>query len=81
MGGAAVVCPMYIAELAPADSRGRLVVIQQFNIVLGILIAFLSNSLITKYIASHAWRWMFGVEAILAFAFMTLYATIPDSPR
>lgn len=81
VGGAAVVCPMYIAELAPADKRGRLVAIQQLNIVLGILIAFLSNYLIAKFITQHAWRWMYGVEAIPAFAFMTLAVTIPNSPR
>lgn len=81
VGGASVISPMYIAEIAPAKSRGRLVAVQQFNVVLGILIAFLSNYLLADAIASEAWRWMFGVEAIPAFLFMSLIIFVPDSPR
>jgi MFS family permease len=80
IGGASVISPMYIAELSPARMRGRLVAVQQLSIVLGILIAFLSNYLIAGMIAHHAWRWMFGVGAIPAFLFMVLVFFIPDSP-
>jgi sugar porter (SP) family MFS transporter len=81
IGGASVICPMYIAELAPARLRGRLVAVQQLNIVVGILIAFLSNYIIAGSIAQNDWRWMFGVGAIPAFLFMVLVWFIPDSPR
>lgn len=81
VGGASVISPMYIAEIAPAKSRGRLVAVQQFNVVIGILIAFLSNYLLAEAITAEAWRWMFGVEAIPAFLFMSLIIFVPDSPR
>jgi sugar porter (SP) family MFS transporter len=81
IGGASVISPMYIAELSPAELRGRLVAVQQLSIVLGILIAFLSNYVIAGIVAHHAWRWMFGVGSIPAFLFMVLVWFIPDSPR
>ena len=82
VGGASVVSPMYIAEIAPAQVRGRLVAITQFNIVLGILLAFFSNYLIASLdLGSTEWRWMFGVEAIPAAAFFFLLFGNPRSPR
>jgi sugar porter (SP) family MFS transporter len=82
VGGASVVCPMYIAEISPARLRGRLVAVQQFNIVLGILLAYLSNYLIARLdLGENTWRWMFGVEAIPAAAFLLLLFTVPRSPR
>ncbi|MEJ2051309.1 MAG: MFS transporter, partial [Calditrichota bacterium] len=81
VGGASVVSPMYIAEISPARVRGRLVAVQQFNVVLGIFIAFLSNYLIASLVSQEAWRWMFGVEAFPAFLFFILLFLIPDSPR
>ena len=73
---------MYIAEISPARVRGRLVAVQQFNIVLGILLAYLSNYLIARIdLGENAWRWMFGVEAIPAAAFFFLLFTVPRSPR
>jgi len=82
VGGASVISPMYIAEIAPARLRGRLVAVQQFNIVLGILVAFFSNYFISKLIAdSLAWRWMFAVETVPAVLFMILLFFIPESPR
>jgi SP family xylose:H+ symportor-like MFS transporter len=82
VGVASVVSPMYIAEIAPASHRGRLVAVQQFNIVLGILLAFFSNYVIQQAgIGEHAWRWMFGVEAIPAAAFFFLLFAVPRSPR
>ena len=89
VGGASVVSPMYIAEISPAEKRGRLVGWQQFNVCLGICLAYVSNFLVVKTgwfstdVASFmaAWRWMFMVEALPAGAFLVLIAYIPESPR
>lgn len=82
VGGASVVSPMYIAEISPARLRGRLVAVTQFNIVLGILLAFFSNYLIASMdLGPVTWRWMFGVEALPAAAFFLLLFQIPRSPR
>jgi len=82
VGGASVVSPMYIAEISPAKYRGRLVAITQFNIVLGILLAFFSNYIISGMnLGTIEWRWMFGVEAVPAFAFFFLLFNNPLSPR
>ncbi|HKJ67320.1 MAG TPA: sugar porter family MFS transporter, partial [bacterium] len=82
VGGASVVSPMYIAEISPAEVRGRLVAVTQFNIVLGILVAFFSNYLIASLgLGQVEWRWMFGVEAIPAAAFFLLLFYNPHSPR
>ncbi len=82
VGGASVVSPMYISEISTARYRGRLVAITQFNIVLGILLAFFSNYLISQLgLGDIAWRWMFGVEAIPAAAFLGLLFLTPNSPR
>ena len=82
VGGASVVSPMYIAELSPAKYRGRLVAITQFNIVLGILLAYLSNYIIgSLHIGAHECRWMFGVMAFPALAFFFLLFLTPQSPR
>jgi sugar porter (SP) family MFS transporter len=73
---------MYIAEISPARVRGRLVAITQFNIVLGILLAYLSNWIISTIgLGSLEWRWMFGVEAFPAAAFFALLFLTPRSPR
>ena len=83
VGGASVVSPMYIAEISPARLRGRLVAVTQFNIVLGILLAYFSNYLISSSNAfgDAAWRWMFGVEAVPAAVFFILLFANPLSPR
>jgi MFS transporter, SP family, xylose:H+ symportor len=82
VGGASVVSPMYIAEISPAKSRGRLVALAQFNIVFGILLAFLSNYIIsTLNLGALEWRWMFGIEAVPAAIFFTLLFSNPFSPR
>lgn len=82
VGGASVVAPMYIAEISPARVRGRLVAITQFNIVLGILLAFFSNYIIAWLeLGDTEWRWMFGVEAFPAAAFFVLLFCVPRSPR
>lgn len=82
VGGASVVAPIYTAEISPARVRGRLVGLVQFNVVLGILLAYLSNYVLAKIFDYEvAWRWMFGIEAVPAMAFLLLALTIPESPR
>jgi len=81
VGASSVLGPMYISEIAPAAYRGRLVGLFQFNIVFGILLAFLSNYVINGMISEDAWRWMLGVEAVPAVFFLVLLFTIPQSPR
>jgi len=82
VGGASVVSPMYIAEISPAKYRGRLVAVTQFNIVLGILLAFFSNYIITGMnLGAVEWRWMFGVEGFPAVLFFLFLFLIPLSPR
>lgn len=79
VGASSVVGPMYIAEISPSRWRGRFVAFFQFNIVLGIVLAYLSNYCI--YGIQDDWRWMLGVLAIPAFVFGILLFTIPESPR
>jgi sugar porter (SP) family MFS transporter len=82
IGGASVVSPMYIAEISPAAHRGRLVALTQFNIVLGILLAYLSNYIIVRLrLGETEARWMFGVMAAPAAVFFLLLWLIPQSPR
>jgi SP family arabinose:H+ symporter-like MFS transporter len=80
VGISTVAAPLYIAEIAPPASRGRLAGLFQFNIVFGILVAFVSNALLLN-IGEQAWRWMLGVEAIPALIYSLLCLTIPESPR
>ena len=80
VGASSVAAPTYISEIAPAHKRGRLVILYQFMIVLGILVAFFSNYLIGG-IGESSWRWMLGVEAIPAAIYLVLSARIPESPR
>ena len=80
VGASTVAAPSYVSEIAPAKDRGRLVGFYQFNIVLGILVAFFSNYLLSN-IGENAWRWMVGVEAIPAFIYTILVLTVPKSPR
>jgi MFS transporter, SP family, arabinose:H+ symporter len=82
IGGSSVLGPMYIAEVAPAKWRGRLVGFFQFNVVLGILLAYFSNYLISlRQFGSAEWRWQLGVPAIPAAFFLAMLFTIPRSPR
>ena len=80
VGISTVAAPLYISEIAPAKHRGKLAGMFQFNIVFGILIAFLSNALLSG-IGEHAWRCMLGVEAIPALIFTVLCIGLPESPR
>jgi sugar porter (SP) family MFS transporter len=82
VGGSSVLGPMYIAEIAPAKWRGRLVGLFQFNVVFGILLAYFSNYCVTLARFGEAeWRWEFGVAALPAALFLVLLFTIPRSPR
>jgi MFS transporter, SP family, arabinose:H+ symporter len=80
IGISTVVAPMYIAEIAPPKGRGRLGGMFQFNIVLGILIAFVSNALLAG-IGENAWRWMLGVAAFPSFLYALTCLVLPESPR
>jgi len=81
VGISTVAAPMYIAEIAPPSWRGRLAGMFQFNIVFGILVAFLSNALIARVGGEQAWRWMLGVEAFPALLYTLLCFGLPESPR
>lgn len=81
VGASTIAAPAYISEIAPAKDRGRLVGMYQFNIVFGILIAYLSNYLIAGNFGSNDWRWMMGAEALPAFIYTLMAVRIPLSPR
>jgi MFS transporter, SP family, arabinose:H+ symporter len=82
IGASSVIGPMYIAEISPAARRGRLVGLFQMNVVVGILLAYLSNSLVASAgFGESEWRWKFGMVAIPAAAFLFALLGIPESPR
>ena len=90
IGGASVLAPMYIAEVAPAHMRGRLASLQQMAIVVGLFSAFLSNAILARiaggageifWFGAPTWRWMFWMEAVPAVAFLLGSMIIPESPR
>lgn len=82
VGISTIAAPMYIAEIAPAGSRGKLAGMFQFNIVFGILIAYASNALIVRLgDLETGWRWMLGVEAIPAIIYTLMCLGLPKSPR
>src|SRR5579864_7259824 len=80
IGISTVVAPMYISEIAPPKHRGRLAGMFQFNIVFGILIAFVSNALLAG-IGENAWRWMLGVAAFPSLIYAAFCFGLPESPR
>jgi SP family arabinose:H+ symporter-like MFS transporter len=80
IGISTVVAPMYISEIAPPKHRGRLAGMFQFNIVFGILIAFVSNALLAG-IGENAWRWMLGVAAFPSLIYAVFCFGLPESPR
>jgi SP family arabinose:H+ symporter-like MFS transporter len=82
IGASSVLGPVYIAELAPAKWRGRLVAAFQFNVVFGIMLAYTSNYVIrTMHLGATEWRWQVGIACIPAVAFLILLFGIPRSPR
>jgi sugar porter (SP) family MFS transporter len=80
VGTSSVTAPIYISEVSPAERRGNLVGLFQFNVVLGILISYLSNYLIGQG-GDTSWRWMLGVQALPSMLFIILIRFIPESPR
>lgn len=84
-GGALVIVPVYISEISPAQQRGRLVSIQQMNIVVGFLAAYFSNYFIGVYLSQwismhNIWRWMLAIELLPAIIYVGLLPKIPESP-
>lgn len=80
IGGAILIAPIYIAEIAPPKLRGSLVSFNQLNIVIGISVAYFSNYFLVNY-GEESWRWMLGVEAIPAIVYFVSLFTVPRSPR
>ena len=80
VGVSSVTAPMYISEIAPAKSRGKLVALFQFNIVFGILVAYLSNYAFAG-VGENDWRWMLGIQAVPSFIYLVLVLFVPESPR
>ncbi len=80
VGASSVIAPMYIAEISPAKTRGKMTAFFQFNVICGILVAYLSNFLL-RDVGTEPWRWMLGVAGIPAFVFFLLLFLIPESPR
>ncbi|MEO9892062.1 sugar porter family MFS transporter [Aurantibacter sp.] len=81
VGASSVAAPIYISEISSPENRGKLGALYQFNLVLGILIAFISNYLLQGVGGDSDWRWMLGVEAIPALLYTIMVVSIPNSPR
>ena len=80
IGASTIAAPAYVSEIAPANNRGRLVALYQFNIVFGIVVAFLSNYLLSG-LGDNAWRYMIGVQIVPAFVYTLMVLGVPESPR
>ncbi|WP_416190935.1 sugar porter family MFS transporter [Neisseria sp. CCUG12390] len=82
VGASTIAAPAYVTEIAPAEKRGRLVAMYQFNIVFGILMAFLSNYIIAGMdLGENTWRWMLGIETVPALIYTLMVFGVPMSPR
>jgi MFS transporter, SP family, xylose:H+ symportor len=82
IGGVSMVTPMYIAEISPPRLRGRLVMVNQLNIVVGVLLSYVSNYVIDAALSSDsAWRWMLGILAVPSAVFFVMIFSVPESPR
>ena len=81
IGASSIVSPLYIAEIAPPKRRGLLVALFQFNIVFGILVAYISNFLFLGIGGENDWRWMLGIVGLPSLIFMVLTLFISESPR
>ncbi|WP_276502800.1 sugar porter family MFS transporter [Terrimonas pollutisoli] len=80
VGASSVTAPIYISEISPAEKRGRLVALFQFNIVFGILLSYFSNYLLGQF-GEISWRIMLGVQAIPSLLFLIMLRFVPESPR
>jgi len=81
VGASSVAAPIYISEISPSNDRGKLVATYQFSLVLGILIAFLTNYLIGQFLSTDMWRLMVGLEALPAFFYCIYILKVEESPR
>ena len=82
VGASTIAAPAYVSEIAPPDKRGRLVAMYQFNIVFGILMAYLSNFMFTSLdLGANTWRWMLGIQVLPAIIYTLMVLTVPMSPR
>ncbi|MGQ7245195.1 sugar porter family MFS transporter [Salinicola halimionae] len=81
VGMSSVAAPAYISEIAPAERRGNLVALYQFNVVFGIFMAYVSNAILGSLLGDDAWRWMVGVEAVPALVYTLALLKVPESPR
>jgi len=81
IGASSVIAPMYISEISPARVRGRMTALFQFNVITGILLAYVSNYLLRDFGGADSWRWMLGVGSIPAVVFFFLLFLVPESPR
>ncbi|MGF1558129.1 MAG: sugar porter family MFS transporter [Flavobacteriaceae bacterium] len=81
VGASSVAAPIYISEISSPKNRGKLGGLYQFNLVLGILVAFISNYLLQGFGGANDWRWMLGVEAVPAILYTLMVIQIPNSPR
>lgn len=81
VGASSVAAPIYISEISSPKNRGKLGGLYQFNLVLGILIAFISNYLFQGFGGFNDWRWMLGIEAIPALIYTIMVVQLPNSPR
>ena len=80
VGASTIAAPTYVSEISPAKKRGQLVALYQFNIVFGILIAFVSNFLLRDF-GTQPWRWMIGIEALPSVLYLIGIVSVPKSPR
>lgn len=81
VGMSSVAAPAYISEIAPAERRGNLVALYQFNVVFGIFMAYVSNAILGSLLGADAWRWMVGIEAVPALVYTLALFKVPESPR
>ncbi|MCK0770110.1 sugar porter family MFS transporter [Chromohalobacter canadensis] len=81
VGMSSVAAPAYISEIAPAERRGNLVALYQFNVVFGIFMAYVSNAILGSLLGDDAWRWMVGIEAVPALVYTLALFKVPESPR
>jgi len=80
VGASTIAAPTYVSEIAPTEKRGQLVALYQFNIVFGILMAFVSNYFFRNF-GNQPWRWMVGIEALPAILYLIGIWSVPQSPR
>lgn len=81
VGASTIAAPAYVSEITSPKNRGRMVALFQFNIVFGILVAFVSNYFLKGFDGANDWRWMLGAEALPAFIYTLMMLGVPESPR